>query len=71
VIASDDRGIRFFVMLTAAFAQRFITPAVAEVQEEVKQLEARESDMVGRIRSIIGELERLKGDLWPLAFAVP
>jgi voltage-gated potassium channel len=53
-------GIGFIAMLTAALAQRFITPAVDRVEREVETIDLGEAELLREIREISQRLQRLE-----------
>jgi voltage-gated potassium channel len=53
-------GVGFVAVLTGAIAQRFLAPAIEEVEREVESVELDEAQVLADIRALTGRLEVLE-----------
>jgi voltage-gated potassium channel len=53
-------GIGFFSVITAAFAQRFIAPEVAEAEEAVERMEETDALVLKEVHEITDRLRKLE-----------
>jgi voltage-gated potassium channel len=53
-------GVGFVAILTGAIAQRFLAPAVSEIEAAEAELEAEEHFVIGEVRDIAARLTRLE-----------
>jgi hypothetical protein len=56
-------GVGFVAILTGGIAQRFLAPAVEELEEAEERVERGEADLAGDVREVIARLERLEAAL--------
>ena len=53
-------GVAFVAILTGAIAQRFLAPAVSEIQAAEEELEQEEREVIEEVRDIAARLTRLE-----------
>jgi voltage-gated potassium channel len=56
-------GVGFVAILTGAIAQRFLAPAVEELEQTEERVERGEANLAGDVREVIARLERLEAAL--------